>query len=139
MTQTAAGKETMFKNAKAFSSFSVSDIAKAKEFYGDKLGLDVSEETEGLGITLSGGGSVFLYPKADHTAASFTVLNFHADNIDGAVDELKSRGISFESYEGEIKTDEKGIFRGAERDSGPNIAWFKDPSGNILSVVEDKK
>ena len=129
----------MFKNAKAFSSFSVNDIAKAKEFYGEKLGLDVSEEKEGLGITLSGGGSVFLYPKADHVAASFTVLNFHADSIDEAVDELKNRGLSFESYEGEIKTDEKGIFRGAERDSGPNIAWFKDPSGNILSVVEDKK
>ncbi len=102
-------------------------------------GLDVSEEKEGLAITLSGGGSVFLYSKADHEAASFTVLNFHADNIDEAVDELNGRGISFESYEGEIKTDGKGIFRGAEKNIGPNIAWFKDPAGNILSVVEAKK
>ena len=139
MTQTAARKGTMFKNAKAFSSFSVSNIAEAKEFYGEKLGLDVLEEEEGLGITLSDGGLVFLYPKADHAAASFTVLNFHADSIDEAVDELKSRGIIFESYEGDIATDANGIFRGAEKNSGPNIAWFKDPSGNILSVIETEE
>lgn len=123
MTQTAEEKETMFKNAKAFSSFSVSDIREAREFYGEKLGLDVSDGKEGLSITLSGGGSVFLYTKADHTAASFTVLNFHADNIDEAVDELKSRGVSFESYEGSIKTDEKCIFRGAERGHGHRLVY----------------
>ncbi|MBC7898510.1 MAG: VOC family protein [Saprospiraceae bacterium] len=128
----------MFRDAKAFSTFSVTDISKAKEFYGTTLGLDISEEEEGIGINITGGGSVFLYPKEDHTAATFTVLNFPVDNIDEAVDDLKNRGVSFESYEGEMKTDENGIFRGAEKNTGPNIAWFKDPAGNILSVIEMK-
>ncbi len=140
MAQTAAGKdtETMFRDAKAFSTFSVKDVPKAKQFYGETLGLEVTDEEDGFGINFSGGGSLFLYPKEDHTAASFTVLNFPVDDIDEAVDELKNRGITFESYEGEMKTDEKGIFRGADKNSGPNIAWFKDPSGNILSVIETK-
>lgn len=140
MAQTAVGneKETMFKDAKAFSTFSVNDIQKAKEFYGKTLGLEVSEEEEGLALNIAGGGSVFIYPKPDHEPASFTVLNFPVDDIDEAVDKLNGLGIKFESYEGEMKTDEKGIFRGKETGHGPNIAWFKDPAGNILSVIETK-
>jgi catechol 2,3-dioxygenase-like lactoylglutathione lyase family enzyme len=128
----------MFKNTKAFSSFSVDDLKKAKGFYGETLGLEVSETPEGLGLKLAGGGRVFLYPKPNHVPATFTVLNFPVDDIDQAVDGLAGLGVRFESYEGEIKTDEKGIFRGAENGNGPNIAWFKDPAGNILSVLEEK-
>jgi catechol 2,3-dioxygenase-like lactoylglutathione lyase family enzyme len=128
----------MFKNTKAFSSFSVNDIQKAKEFYGRKLGLEVSTTPEGLGLHLAGGGQVFIYPKPNHEPATFTVLNFSVDEIEKAVDELTKLGVRFESYEGEMKTDEKGIFRGAARGEGPNIAWFKDPAGNILSVLEEK-
>ncbi|HEX3102592.1 MAG TPA: VOC family protein [Pyrinomonadaceae bacterium] len=129
----------MFKNTHAFSSFSVSDIEKARAFYAETLGLDVSDSSEGaLGLHIAGGGSVFLYPKADHEPATFTVLNFPVENIDHAVDELKTRGITFESYGGDIQTDEKGIFRGGSQGRGPNIAWFKDPAGNILSVVETR-
>ena len=124
----------MFKDTKAFSSFSVDDLGKAKEFYGGTLGLSVSQEQEGLGIHLAGGGEVFLYPKPNHTAATFTVLNFSVEDIDAAVDKLKTVGVQFESYEGPIKTDAKGIFRHGGK--GPSIAWFKDPAGNILSVVQ---
>lgn len=144
MSQTAVGtkssntEEAMFKDAKAFSTFSVNDIPKAKEFYGKTLGIEVSEEEEGLGLKIAGGGSVFLYPKDDHEPASFTVLNFPVDNIDEAVDKLKGLGIKFESYEGEMKTDDKGIYRGKDAGQGPNIAWFKDPAGNVLSVIEEK-
>lgn len=127
----------MFKDTKAFSSFSVDDLKKAKDFYGQTLGLQVSETKEGLGLQIAGGGQVFLYPKPNHAAASFTVLNFPVNDIDKAVDELTARGVSFESYEGEMKTDAKGIFRGASQGEGPNIAWFKDPAGNILSVLEE--
>ena|SRR5687768_11932404 len=124
----------MFKNTKAFSSFSVDDIQKAKEFYGQTLGLEVSSEEEGLGLKVAGGGDVFLYPKSNHEPASFTVLNFQVENIEDAVDQLTELGIRFEHYdEPEIKTDEKGIHRNA----GPKIAWFKDPAGNILSVLEE--
>ena len=124
------------KESKAFSSFSVDDLKTAKEFYGQKLGLEVSETNEGLGLQVTGGGEIFIYPKANHTPATFTVLNFPVDDIEQAVDELGRRGVQFESYEGEMKTDKKGIFRGAARGEGPNIAWFKDPAGNILSVLE---
>lgn len=127
----------MFKGNKAFSSFSANDLVKAKKFYAEILGLDVSETKEGgLGLKLGGGGEVFIYPKPNHEPATFTVLNFQVDDIDQAVAELKKLGVQFESYEGEIKTDEKDIFRGADRGEGPNIAWFKDPAGNILSVIE---
>ncbi|CAN5741190.1 MAG: VOC family protein [Pyrinomonadaceae bacterium] len=129
----------MLKEAKAFSSFSVDDLKKAKEFYGQKLGLEVSETKEGLGLQITGGSEIFLYPKANHTPASFTVLNFPVGDIEQAVDQLSGRGVRFESYEGEMKTDEKGIFRGAARGEGPNIAWFKDPAGNILAVLEQKQ
>jgi catechol 2,3-dioxygenase-like lactoylglutathione lyase family enzyme len=128
----------MLKESKAFSSFSVDDLKTAKEFYGQKLGLEVSETNEGLGLQVTGGGEIFIYPKANHIPATFTVLNFSVDDIDQAVDELGGSGVQFESYEGEMKTDKKGIFRGAARGEGPNIAWFKDPAGNILSVLEQK-
>ena len=122
----------MFKANEAFASFSVNDIQRASEFYTQKLGLDVSESAEGLDVRL-GGERVFIYPKPNHTAASFTVLNFIVDDIETAVDELSNLGVSFEKYEGEIKTDEKGI----HRNEGPMIAWFKDPAGNILSVLQN--
>jgi catechol 2,3-dioxygenase-like lactoylglutathione lyase family enzyme len=125
----------MFKNTRAFSSFSVDDLKKAKEFYGQTLGLNVSESEEGLELQLAGGGTVFMYPKPNHTPATFTILNFPVDDIEQAVDELARRGVRFEAYDGELKTDEKGIFRGASLGKGPNIAWFKDPAGNILSVL----
>ncbi len=138
MTQEAVGTKTENEAifAKAASSFSVNDIEKAKEFYASKLGLDVSDEEEGLKLQIDG-LHAFIYPKDDHAPATFTILNFMVDDIDKAVDELAKRGVQFESYEGEMKTDEKGIFRGADSGHGPNIAWFKDPAGNILSVLEN--
>lgn len=125
----------MFEDTKAFSSFSANDLQKAKEFYGGTLGVDLTEQKEGLALHLDGGGEIFIYPKPNHTPASFTVLNFPVDNIDKAVDELTELGVTFEQYEGDIKTDEKGISRA---NGGPEIAWFKDPAGNILSVLEMK-
>lgn len=125
----------MFKEAKSFSSFSVNDLQKAKQFYGEKLGLEVSQTPEGLELHTDD-NVVFLYPKPNHTPASFTVLNFSVDNIEAAVDELNSLGIDLEHYNlPDIKTDERGIARGPH---GPTIAWFKDPAGNILSVLEEK-
>ena len=126
----------MFKNTEGFSSFSVDDLQKAKEFYGETLGLDVSETEEGLELRLAGGGQVFIYPKPNHTPASFTVLNFPVDDIEPAADELTKVGVRFEHYEGDIKTDEKGIHRGPP---GPNIAWFKDPAGNTLSILQNRE
>jgi catechol 2,3-dioxygenase-like lactoylglutathione lyase family enzyme len=124
---------TIFKNTKAFSSFSVDDLGKAKQFYSRTLGLGVSESNEGLTLHLSGGNEVFVYPKSDHTPATFTILNFLVDNIDQSVDHLTEQGVHFEIYnEGELKTDKKGICRGK-----PEIAWFKDPAGNFLSVLKD--
>ena len=124
----------MFKDTKAFSSFSVDDLQKAKEFYGQTLGLELSEEKEGLALRMAGGGVVFIYPKPNHTPATFTILNFPVNDIEQAVDELTKLGISFEHYDQEeIKTDTKGIHRNA----GPKIAWFKDPAGNTLSVLEE--
>jgi catechol 2,3-dioxygenase-like lactoylglutathione lyase family enzyme len=125
----------MFKNTKAFSSFSVNDIGKAKEFYGGTLGLEVLESDGMLTLHITGGTNLLVYPKPNHTPATFTILNFPVDNVEDAVEELTSRGVRFEIYnEDELKTDEKGIFRG----EGPKIAWFKDPAGNILSVLEEK-
>ncbi len=123
----------MFKNTKAFSSFSVPDISKAKQFYGHILGLEVSEVNDLLTLHLEGGGIVMIYPKSNHAPASFTVLNFPVGNLDEAVDELTKRGVAFERYDmPKIKVDQKGIHRG----QGPDIAWFKDPAGNILSVLK---
>jgi len=126
----------MLKDSKAFGSFSTNDIPKAKDFYSNVLGLKVTEEMEGiLGLQLAGGGTVMIYPKSNHAPATFTVLNFPVDNIEKAVDELNKRGVKIEVYDtDDIKTDSKGIMRG----EGPNIAWFKDPAGNILSVLEGK-
>jgi catechol 2,3-dioxygenase-like lactoylglutathione lyase family enzyme len=123
----------MLRDSKAFSGFSADDIEKAKEFYGGTLGLKVSESNGLLTLHLAGGNNVLIYPKPNHTPATFTVLNFPVDDVDRAVDELTKRGMRFEIYDlPEIKTDEKGIMRG----NGPTIAWFKDPAGNILSVIE---
>jgi predicted enzyme related to lactoylglutathione lyase len=127
----------MLKNAKTFSGFSVDDTAKVKSFYADTLGVTVSEESDGLSLELAGGNNVFIYPKgAGHTPATFTVLNFMVDDIDAAVDGLAARGVKFERYEG-MNQDAKGIARSdGAAGSGPNIAWFTDPAGNILSVME---
>ena len=123
----------MFKDTKAFSGFSVNNLQQAQEFYGQILGLDVSEAHGLLRLHIAGGTTILMYPKENHTPANFTILNFPVANIEQAVDELTRRGVHFESYnEGELVTDEKGIFRGG----GPLIAWFKDPAGNILSVLE---
>ncbi|MFT3744945.1 MAG: VOC family protein [Pyrinomonadaceae bacterium] len=125
----------MFKSCEAFSSFSVKDLNEAKKFYGETLGVEVESTAEGLNLKLSG-ANVFIYPKTNHTPATFTVLNFLVDDIDSAIDELIGKGIEFKHYTGEIQTDDKGIFRSTN--GGPKgIAWFKDPSGNFLSVLED--
>src|SRR5712692_8667469 len=122
----------MFKNTKAISGFSVNDLAAAKKFYGQTLGLEVDESGPGLMLKIAGGNGVLIYPKDDHTAATYTILNFPVDDIDQAVDELTGKGVKFEHY-GKL-TDEKGIARGISANRGPDIAWFKDPAGNILSV-----
>jgi predicted enzyme related to lactoylglutathione lyase len=123
----------MLRDSKAFSGFSANNIGKAKEFYGSTLGLKVSESNGLLTLHLAGGNNVLIYPKPNHTPATFTVLNFPVNDVDQAVDELTKRGVCFEIYDRpEIKTDKKGIMRG----NGPTIAWFKDPAGNILSVIE---
>jgi len=123
----------MLQDSKAFGSFSVNDLDQAKDFYGRVLELKVRQDM-GLELELGGGHKVFLYPKPDHQPATFTVLNFPVPDIEKAVAGLKSRGVHFEQYTGTIATDEQGIFRGG----GPLIAWFKDPAGNILSVIENK-
>jgi catechol 2,3-dioxygenase-like lactoylglutathione lyase family enzyme len=123
----------MLGDSKAFSGFAVGDTEKAKEFYGRTLGLKVSESNGLLMLHLAGGNNVLIYPKPNHTPAGFTVLNFPVNDVDQAVDELTKRGVRFEIYDlPDIKTDKKGIMRG----NGPTIAWFKDPAGNILSVIE---
>jgi len=137
MAQTAKGKtEKEISFTEAFSSFSVNDLQKAKKFYGETLELDVNEQTEGLSLNFKNGSNVFIYPKPNHQPATFTVLNFPVDDIDAAVDQLTERGVKFESYSGEMKTDKKGIFRGGAEGYGPDIAWFKDPAGNFLSVLK---
>ena len=125
----------MFKPKTAFSGFSVNDLAKAKAFYTQTLGLKVVEEGVGLRLHLPGGGTAFAYPKDDHQPATFTLLDFVVDDIDEAVDELNSRGVSFDRYEG-MPQDEKGIMRGIAQNMGPDIAWFKDPAGNVLAVLQ---
>ena len=121
------------KTQKHLAAFSVNDLQKAKQFYSEVLGLDVSENM-GLELHIAGGNNIFVYPKPNHTPATFTILNFLVDNIEKAVEELRNKGVIFERYEGTIETDENGIHRG----EGPTIAWFKDPAGNILSVLEQK-
>jgi catechol 2,3-dioxygenase-like lactoylglutathione lyase family enzyme len=125
----------MFKDTKAFSGFAVNDAQKAKEFYGQTLGLEVSEAYGLLRLHIAGGTTILMYPKENHIPATFTILNFPVANIEQAVDELVRRGVRFESYnDGGLVTDERGIFRGG----GPKIAWFKDPAGNLLSVLEQE-
>jgi catechol-2,3-dioxygenase len=123
----------MFRQTKAFSSFSANDLRKVKKFYSEVLELEVTEENELLTLHIAGGYQVLIYPKPDHTPATFTVLNFPVDNLEKTVDELTRRGVRFEQYEGALKTDQKGIFR----DGDMSIAWFKDPAGNIISVLKE--
>ncbi|MFE4306926.1 VOC family protein [Streptomyces sp. NPDC056891] len=129
----------MFGETPAFSGFSVDDLGAARRFYGETLGLEVGEEGEGdmrvLFLTLAGGARVFVYPKDDHTPATFTILNFAVDDIDRAVDDLTGRGVTLERYEG-FEADAKGIVR---VDGGPAIAWFTDPAGNVLSVLQENR
>ena len=123
----------VFKSAESFSTFSVNDLKLAKDFYGQTLGLDVSETPEGLKLR-TGENAIFLYPKPNHTPASFTVLNFKVNDIDEVIEELAAMGVSLEHYNlPDLKTDKRGIFSGP----GHKIAWFKDPAGNILSVIEE--
>jgi catechol 2,3-dioxygenase-like lactoylglutathione lyase family enzyme len=126
---------SMFAKSKAFSGFSVDDIAAAKRFYGEILGLEVSEENGMLTLHIADGGNVLIYPKPNHTPASFTILNFPVEDIYQAVDELTKRGVRFEHYD-DFEQDEKGIARPADGQEGPPIAWFADPAGNILAVLE---
>jgi catechol 2,3-dioxygenase-like lactoylglutathione lyase family enzyme len=125
----------MFRYTKAFSSFSVDDLGKAKHFYGEILGLEVVEIPEGLELHIAGSTPVFVYPSDNYTPPKHTVLNFPVEDIEAAVDELAARGVRMERYDlPDIKTDERGIFRS---DSGPRaIAWFKDPADHILSVLQ---
>lgn len=126
----------MLGDAKAFSGFSVSDLDQARHFYGDILGIEVKDHSMGLlELHIKGSNHILVYPKPDHESATFTLLNFPVSDIDQAVDQLSEKGVQFEQYRGEIRTDHKGIRRADSR--GPSIAWFRDPAGNILSVIED--
>jgi catechol 2,3-dioxygenase-like lactoylglutathione lyase family enzyme len=123
----------------AFSGVSVSDLGTAKDFYVDVLGLDLVNEQMGLRLELPGGGQLFIYEKPDHEPASFTVLNLVVEDVDSAVDELSSKGVTFERYDlgNGVEQDDKGILRGLSANMGPDIAWFKDPAGNILAVLQE--
>jgi catechol 2,3-dioxygenase-like lactoylglutathione lyase family enzyme len=123
----------MFANTKAFSGFAVDDLARAREFYESTLGLRTSEQYGLLTLHLAGDRDTLVYPKPDHTPADYTILNFPVDDIEQAVRELTERGVRFERYDG-FEQDEQGIFRGG----GPYIAWFKDPAGNVLSVLQER-
>ncbi len=124
----------MFRDTRAFSGFSVNDVPEARRFYEGTLGLRVSEDNDMLRLHIAGDRDILVYPKDDHTPASFTILNFPVADVEAAVDELTKRGVSFERYPSmEEDMDEKGIFRGG----GPLIAWFTDPAGNVLSVIQD--
>lgn len=128
----------MLQAKAAFSGFSVDDLAKAKEFYTGTLGLELADDKMGLQLKLPGGGQVFVYDKPDHQSASFTILNFVVDDIDAAVDELISGGVTMERYDNmPAPQDEKGILRGRGANQGPDIAWFKDPAGNILAILQN--
>jgi predicted enzyme related to lactoylglutathione lyase len=125
----------MLAQSKAFSGFAVDDLEKARDFYGETLDLEVElvEEPGLLNIHLAGGRDTLVYPKPDFEPATYTILNFPVDDVEAAVDDLASRGVAFERYDG-MEQDEKGIARGP----GPEIAWFKDPAGNILAVLESE-
>jgi catechol 2,3-dioxygenase-like lactoylglutathione lyase family enzyme len=123
----------MFKNTKAFNGFSVDDLDAAKGFYSQTLGLDVEESPPGLRLKIAGSNGIVVYAKPNHEPATYTMLNFPVDDIDHAVDQLTAKGVKFERYD---NTDAKGIARGRAANQGPDIAWFKDPAGNILSVLQ---
>lgn len=123
----------MFANTKAFSGFAVDNLEKAREFYGETLGLKTSEENGLLTLHLAGDRDTLVYPRPGHTPANYTILNFPVEDIDKAVDELVSRGVRFERYDS-FEQDDKGI----HRTGGPYIAWFKDPAGNVLSVLQQR-
>jgi catechol 2,3-dioxygenase-like lactoylglutathione lyase family enzyme len=123
----------MFTDTEAFSGFAVDDLAKAREFYGETLGLRTSEEHGLLTLHLAGERPTLVYPKPGHTPAEYTILNFKVDDVEAAVDELAARGVQLERYEG-IEQDERGIMRSG----GPYIGWFKDPAGNVLAVLQDR-
>ncbi|MEP6684626.1 MAG: VOC family protein [Parafilimonas sp.] len=126
----------MLENSKAFSSFSVNDLQKAKEFYTNKLGLKVIDNPMGLiELEIIGSSNIMIYPKPNHEPATFTILNFPVDDIEKTVDALTAKGIVFEQYSGQLQTDSKGISRNPQ---GPMIAWFKDAAGNIISVIQNK-
>lgn len=139
MAKKETKKKGTFKTKAAFSSFSVKDLKKAKEFYTKTLGLKIDLLPMGAELHLPQGGVVWLYQKPNHQAATFTILNLNVSDIDEAVDELTRRGVRFEHYKTGPKTDSKGIVRGKEQKMGPTIAWFKDPSGNFISVIEEGK
>ena len=127
----------MFKAKTAFSGFSVTDLPTVRKFYAETLGLKIENDGVGARLQLPGGGTVFVYPKRDHQPATFTILNFVVDDIDAAVDDLTRRGVKFERYDSGPKQDVKGILRGRAQNRGPDIAWFKDPAGNVLSVIQE--
>ena len=130
----------MLKDSHAFSGFSVDDLAVAKKFYGETLGLKVEDgPMDNLQLEVAGGNPIFIYEKSDHKPATFTILNFPVDDIDKVVDELKAKDVSFEVYDNmPAAQDEKGVLRGLAAHQGPDIAWLKDPAGNILSILQDK-
>lgn len=125
----------MLTKSEAFSGYSADDIPAAKRFYGEVLGLDLNERMGGVGLRLATGAQVFIYPKPNHEPATYTVLNFPVDDIEAVVDELTAKGVEFERYEG-FQQDERGIATPDHPGQGPRIAWFKDPAGNILSVLQ---
>lgn len=127
----------MFTPTRSYSGFSVDDIAAARQFYAEVLGLEVTDDGPGLVIQHIGGGSVLAYTKEDHQPATYTVFDFEVENIDEAVKSLSQSGIRFERYEG-MPQDESGVMRGLLNNMGPDIAWFKDPSGNVLAVMQVK-
>ncbi len=128
----------MFKNTPAFSGFSVDNLEKARKFYGETLGIEIEKDEMGLQLNLKGAGKIFVYEKENHIPATFTILNFVVSDINKAVEELLKKGITFEHYTGDMATDEKGILRGIAANMGPDIAWFRDPAGNFLSVLQEK-
>ena len=129
----------MFKHSSVFSSLSIDDVGKAKQFYGRVLGLDVHETPEGLEILLAGGARIFLYPSPRHAPATYTVLNFTVEDVDAAIDGLTEAGVRMERYDWpDLKTDARGVFRNEEEHGPKAVAWFKDPAGHILSVVQER-
>jgi catechol 2,3-dioxygenase-like lactoylglutathione lyase family enzyme len=129
----------MLAQAEAFSGFAVPDLAQAEAFYGQTLGIEtelLDEQNGLLTLHLAGGRDTLIYRKPDHQPATYTILNFRVDDIDAVVDGLVERGVEFERYD-DFDQDEKGIARGRAQNQGPDIAWFTDPAGNILAVIQD--